>query len=717
MSTMKTLIIRPADVSLNPIGADSNVADARVSVVYDRDVWVNGQPVPRVPLISTSISTAGLRVPVLVSDDPSITEGAGFVIKVVLETAPRIGQHNDIGTRLARTIQVVTADPDEIPLGSKPNLTPVADPTQYADVMSAIKAAAETKAAAARVEASAAAAKQSAQAAEQASSQAVTLAQNANAGTDQGVAGLIGQAGSQTQAALQSAYASQTDSKKKPVAKDELVFRVDDHGAAADGETPDQAAINALIQSVPDGATVLFTPGANYAINAPIFITQRAGITVDGAGATLTLKPSSISGGYSAITPVGASRGLTIRGFTAVGNGTVSDGLKFFGSGSGVNISDLRVVDNTISGMVNGVSLNADLGGVIDGAIVSGNTIIGCVGTAAGQGYGIHHATGDYSRKSNVRIIGNTLVDCARHAIYNAKGRGVVIAGNIIRDHRRTAIANGATTTYMPAVNVCRSWDVAVTGNVVTDSYGGALLVGGVGDGQYSRNYVVTGNVFSGEMDTQPLVRIGQTAPDVDSFPSGVLLADNIIDGGQMSGGTLVYVDSGKNVRITGNQFRMENATAPATVLRCAGTKESSGTATYSDALLVAGNGFMTGGSAVVTPVRLSGTETTTIRMTFRDNTLTPSGSAGTYFFACSTSITNPNITVSRQSQAGISLAAGTVLAAEQMGDVQVGRFAANGAAPVGKAAAIASPSSDTAGTKAAIDAIRAVLTNAGLTA
>ena len=152
MSTMKTLIIRPADVSLNPLGAGSSVADARVSVVYDRDVWVDGQPVPRVPLVSTSIPAGGLRVPVLASDDPSITEGAGFVIKVIVETTPRIGPHNDSGTSLARTIQVVTADPDEIPLGSRPNLTAVPDPAQYADVMSAIMDAADAKAATARSE-------------------------------------------------------------------------------------------------------------------------------------------------------------------------------------------------------------------------------------------------------------------------------------------------------------------------------------------------------------------------------------------------------------------------------------------------------------------------------------------------------------------------------------------------------------------------------------
>ena len=210
MSTMKNLVIRPADVSLNPLGEGSNVADARVSVVYDRDVWVGGQPVPRVPLISTSIPTAGLRVPVLASDDPTITEGAGFVIKVVVETAPRIGQHNTSGTRLARTIQVVTADPDEIPLGSKPNLTVVPDPAQYADVMSAITAAAEAKAAAAQVKTSAdgmaADVTASKTAATQAASSAAAAQQSAASmvgPTDAGVAQLT-QSGPSTRAALRA---------------------------------------------------------------------------------------------------------------------------------------------------------------------------------------------------------------------------------------------------------------------------------------------------------------------------------------------------------------------------------------------------------------------------------------------------------------------------------------------------------------------------------
>lgn len=198
---MKTLVILPADASLNPLGASSSVADARVSVVYDRDVWVGGQPVPRVPIVETSIPTAGLRVPVLASDDPSITEGAGFVIKVVVETTPRIGPHNETGTRLARTIQVVTADPAEIPLGSKSSLTQVADPAQYADVMSAITAAAEAKAAAAQVKASAATMAADVAASKTAATQAASSAASMVKPTDAGVSSVIA-SGTQTGAAF-----------------------------------------------------------------------------------------------------------------------------------------------------------------------------------------------------------------------------------------------------------------------------------------------------------------------------------------------------------------------------------------------------------------------------------------------------------------------------------------------------------------------------------
>ena len=276
-ATMKNLVIRPTDISLNPLGASSSVADARVSVVYDRDVWVDGQPVPRVPLIATSIPTEGLKVPVLVSDDPSITEGAGFVIKVVVETAPRIGQHNDTGTSLARTIQVVAADPDEIPLGSKSNLTQVADPAQYADVMSAINAAAEAKAAAAQVKTSAATmaadVAASKTAATQAASSAAAAQQTAASmvgPTDAGVAQIV-QSGAQTSAALQQSY---TRRARTPLMLLDY--------AVGDGKADDTAAVMQALADASSQKRALYSPrGATF--NVPGGVTIASPVRLEGA--------------------------------------------------------------------------------------------------------------------------------------------------------------------------------------------------------------------------------------------------------------------------------------------------------------------------------------------------------------------------------------------------------------------------------------------------
>ena len=273
MSTMKTLIIRPADVSLNPLGASSSVADARVSVVYDRDVWVGGQPVPRVPLIETSIPTDGLMVPVIASDDPSITDGAGFVIKVIVETSPRLGQHNDAGTSLARTIQVVAADPDVVPLGSKPNLTAVLDPAQYADVMSAITAAVETKAAAAQVKASADGAAADAAAAKSDAAAAVSKVNQAVASQDSATAQNV-TSGDLTRRAL--ATAEPRD--------------VNLHLLGVTPESGDvRPAIQAAIDAAPDGARLLLpsTPGASHHISGSIKL--RPGMTFSGLGGQATI--------------------------------------------------------------------------------------------------------------------------------------------------------------------------------------------------------------------------------------------------------------------------------------------------------------------------------------------------------------------------------------------------------------------------------------------
>lgn len=90
---MKTLVIRPDDVSLRPLDSSSPVALAEVSVCYDRDVLVDGGWVPRFPKVLDGSDDGALRVSVLANDDPAITEGSGFKICVRARLAPVQGLH------------------------------------------------------------------------------------------------------------------------------------------------------------------------------------------------------------------------------------------------------------------------------------------------------------------------------------------------------------------------------------------------------------------------------------------------------------------------------------------------------------------------------------------------------------------------------------------------------------------------------------------------
>ena len=492
------------------------------------------------------------------------------------------------------------------------------------------------------------------------------------------------------------------------VVRGDLVVDVNDFGARGTGTADDTAAIQAAIDATPDGGTTLI-PAGRYRISASLVPPATARIAIRGSGAAIVM--TGTGQGYAAFSPRGTSTGLVLDGLNLVGSGSSADGHQGFGNASGVVISDLRIMDCSISQMTVGISLNADTSGLIDGALVTGCTVSRSVGTASGQGYGIHHACGA-DRPTGVRIIGNTVTDCDRHAIYQAKGRGVVIAGNTIRNHRSTAVRTRGEGSILPAINVGRSEGVVVTGNCVLDSAGGALYVGGTAGSAVSRDYTISGNVFQGSTDAVQLVTIGQQDPAAEGSPDGVRFTGNVldIDGGPAT--TLFYMCSGLRVRLSDNLFRAVSHGAAMTCVRIAGVGDSAGTARCTDQIVVDANDFVISGQARVAPVRLSGAETSAITMTFRDNTLDTSGSAGTDMFAVTVPVSDPHLTVSRQSSAGLSLAQGTRLRPESWGHTAVGMFGANGATPVGRAP---DPGTATGEDAEVINALVVALRRAGL--
>jgi len=112
---MKNLVVRPADVSLNPLGATSGVAGVEVTVAVHRGVALTDGTfiAGGVPIVATSMPTAGLRVPVLANDDPSITTGAGFSLVVTARYSPRYGMHGR-PQETVRRIVITSADPANV---------------------------------------------------------------------------------------------------------------------------------------------------------------------------------------------------------------------------------------------------------------------------------------------------------------------------------------------------------------------------------------------------------------------------------------------------------------------------------------------------------------------------------------------------------------------------------------------------------------------------
>lgn len=119
MAALKTLVIRPADLGMSALGTDSDVADVSVSVRYTAPAAINGVIIPIQPMTFTNVDDEGVSVQLVANDDPAITAGKGFGIRIDIVTRPRTGWHAQ-AHMLRRVITITTADPETVNLADKP---------------------------------------------------------------------------------------------------------------------------------------------------------------------------------------------------------------------------------------------------------------------------------------------------------------------------------------------------------------------------------------------------------------------------------------------------------------------------------------------------------------------------------------------------------------------------------------------------------------------
>lgn len=135
---------------------------------------------------------------------------------------------------------------------------------------------------------------------------------------------------------------------------DNLVYLVDNHGAVGDGVTNDQPAIQALINSVPTGATIQFGP-KKYLINSPItpkpFMTLAGphGNRTDNVQTAATIKVGGSFSGLGAILLVDKEQG----GFSTDNEGIRLERLTIDGSSAPATVDGIRA-----TGLVHGVVLD-----------------------------------------------------------------------------------------------------------------------------------------------------------------------------------------------------------------------------------------------------------------------------------------------------------------------------------------------------------------------
>jgi len=261
------------------------------------------------------------------------------------------------------------------------------------------------------------------------------------------------------------------------------VANVVSFGAKGDGTTNDTVAIQAAIDSIDSsrGGTVFFPTPINYYLRGILTIEGKTNFTLDGNNA---LQKLDTLVNHANIVLSGVCDNIILTRLNILGDGLCdnSDPLRIHGhygiaNDSGQTLTNIKITDCVIKSVTIGISVSADLGGTCEDITISGNHVETVMGVEAGTGYGIH-----VSKCSNAKINDNVVIDANRHSIYCARGGNATIQDNYIKNHRKSTYDADPTSDEMleprAAIQIARSKDLIISGNIVESSYSPCLMVG-----------------------------------------------------------------------------------------------------------------------------------------------------------------------------------------------------------------------------------------------
>ena len=239
-------------------------------------------------------------------------------------------------------------------------------------------------------------------------------------------------------------------------------MNVEQFGAYGDNDHDDSVYIQKTIETCSN----INLSNKTYLINDKLTINNKHDLTINGNGCEINFTGS----GKQLFELKNTCTNIEIKNIECNGqadsNSTTS--LQSFianNSNSNNDFKNIKITNNIIHNLTNGISVNCDLAGNMENIEILNNIIYNIYKIEAGYGYGIHLADGSDHNVNGI-IKNNDVSQCARHCIYIARGNNYTIENNFIHNNRSVEITN-----FAPALNLSRSKNINVYNNVFKNNY------------------------------------------------------------------------------------------------------------------------------------------------------------------------------------------------------------------------------------------------------
>lgn len=322
---------------------------------------------------------------------------------------------------------------------------------------------------------------------------------------------------------------------------------VEDFGAVGDGTTDDTDAIQAALDALTSGQTLMFSK--NYKVTAALTITNKSRIRLSGKGRVFF---SGAPSGDYIFTMVGTIDNLEIDSLTLEGDNNSGYSQGAIGNNSGQTISNTSFHDLTIKNINVGISHNANLSGSYTGGLCYNNYLENIKGTVAGSGYGIQAA-----RAYNLKIYGNTINNASRHSIYIGRGQNLacLIENNVIINHRKDVF----DASIRAAIDCGRVSGVTIMGNTFRDCYDGQIYLGqDTSTGDDCADILIIGNKFGTPKNAVPCIWLGeQLVPTTNEMFKIDVLDNTFEQDATLTTASCILLLNGNQITVKNNRLRV----------------------------------------------------------------------------------------------------------------------------------------------------------------